>query len=249
MDEVQRWRRWQRLFISRAGRELPSLDPLGQVPRISGLAVSLAHFQRREAAERAWRDDAGYCVAGRTNGRATAARVAAASALNNENRRHSHLLAIAVRLLGGELEQPNSFRFSGSKSANVEVFGRWRALASDVVSTAYYMSLAAGLPASRVQGWLAEIAQEKRTHVEFRSDTICLSGASIPALWIWRCVLAVSAASVLLRQRRLFRVLGISAGIYWGRCLALGDLAQKLVSGAARPRRPAFAYTAADGLT
>ncbi len=248
MDEVQRWRHWQRLFTSRAGRELPTLDPLGQVSRISGLAASLAHFQRREATECAWRDDVGRRGARRKKGRAAAARVAALAALNNENRRHSHLLAIAVRLLGGELEQPNSFRFPGSKSAGVEAFGAWRALAEDVVSTAYYMSLAASLPASRVQSWLAEIAREKRTHVEFRSHVVCLSAESTRPLWVWRCVLAVSAASVLLRQRRVFRALGISAGTYWGRCLALGDLAQKLVSGAVRPRRPGFAYTAADGL-
>ena len=247
MDEVRHWRRWQRLFASRASRELPTLDPLGRIPRVSGLAASLAQFQRREAADRRWPDDVGYCAAG-CDGRSKAARAAAEAALHDESRRHSHLLAIAVRLLGGEPERPNSFRCPRSKTAGIKIFGEWQALAADVVSTAYYMSLAASLPASRVQSWLTGIAQEKRTHVEFRSRVLCLSAASIRPAWIWRCVLAVSAATVLLRQRRLFRALGISAGIYWGRCLALGDLAQKLASGAAKPRRPVFAYTAADGL-
>jgi len=246
MDEVQHWDRWQKLFRSRARRELPALDPVGQPLRIDGLAVSLAKFQRREAAECRVLDDVRCSAAGRSGGSnvSTAkARVAAIAALHDESRRHSHLLAIAVRLLGGELERPNSFRRRRSKCTGIR-----RALAVDVVSTAYYMSVTASLPASRVQSWLAEIAEEKRTHVEFRARLARRPAESVPPAWVWRCLVTVSAASVLLEQRRLFRALGISAGTYWGRCLALAELAHKLVSGATEPRRSVPAFTPADGL-
>ena len=251
MDEAQHWRRWQTLFASRAGRELPALDPLDETLRERVLAASLAQFQRREAKECRCRNDFRYLAAGRDGQpmeRSTAARAAAAAALRDENRRHSHLLAIAVRLLGGEPERPNSFPRPRSKTVVARRLVTWQALAADVACTAYYMSVAASLPVGRVQSWLAEIAEEKRTHVEFRSRVAHLSAGSLRPAWLLRGALAVSAASVLLSQRRLFRTLGISAGSYWGRCLALADLAEKLVSGAAEPRQPAFVHAAANGL-
>ena len=154
------WRSWRRFFERRGQRTLPELDvseDYSHLPR--SLARSLAVFQLGESgggtivkqaqdAELPGIDD-DYA--------------ASVALIVREENRHANLLAMCVRMLGGQLLHKNwtarlfvFFRRLVGLRLKVLVL-----LAAEVVGVCYYQLLAARMPNGRVRQILFEIAEDE----------------------------------------------------------------------------------------
>ncbi len=160
------WKRFRELFEKRADRPIPPLEAdldYTQLPR--SLARSLAVFQLGESG-------GGSVVAQARASRLDAINDDYASALGlfvAEEHRHANVLAVCVRLLGGELLRDNW-------TANLFVFGRRLIglrlkilvlLAAEIVGLSYYRLIASRLPPCNLRDWLLEIAADEASHLEF----------------------------------------------------------------------------------
>ncbi|MEO1244239.1 MAG: hypothetical protein AAFX56_01030 [Pseudomonadota bacterium] len=226
VEDERLWRRWRTFFQSRANAPLPVLESANELHATARLGASLARFQRSEA-RAGW-----HAGGGLTAGDYGAEQSRATAALGAEKARHGNILAIAVRALGAEI-RPQRF---GSRRSGI---GRWPlfGLAAEAAGTAYYMSIAAKLPVSRVKSWLEQIVSEKRSHLEFRAELFAASRGPSAAMVnaAWPCVAAAAALHVLLMHGRTLRDMGIERAAYRDRHRALADMAKKLVQVSATP--------------
>ena len=229
------WAHWRKRFESRADRELPTLDTsvdYSQLP--ASLARSLAVFQLGESGggtviEQA-RDSALESV---DEDYAEAVRLFVA-----EEHRHANVLAMCVRLLGGELIRRNwtqrlflfSRRLIGLRLKVLVL------LAAEVVGICYYSSIAAKLGPGPVRRWLSEMVEDERSHLEFH----CLFLQSqVTTGWRrrlfsvgWRGVMVAAAIVVMIDHRQTIRDLNLGFRCTWQRWMAFSQMAERLVTGA-----------------
>ena len=229
------WAHWRKRFESRADRKLPTLDTsvdYSQLP--ASLARSLAVFQLGESGggtviEQA-RDSALESV---DEDYAEAVRLFVA-----EEHRHANVLAMCVRLLGGELIRRNwtqrlflfSRRLIGLRLKVLVL------LAAEVVGICYYSSIAAKLGPGPVRRWLSEMVEDERSHLEFH----CLFLQSqVTTGWRrrlfsagWRGVMVAAAIVVMIDHRQTIRDLNLGFRCTWQRWMAFSQMAERLVTGA-----------------
>ncbi len=211
-DNAKSWKHFRKLFEQRAARPLPPLEAdldYTQLPR--SLARSLAVFQLGESG------------GGTVVSQAKASRLdvvdrdytdALASFVAEENR-HANMLAVCVRLLGGELEHNNW-------TAKLFVFGRRLIglrmkilvlLAAEVVGLCYYRLIASRLPPCNLRSWLLEIIADEADHLEFHCAFLRsqvrgpLSKLIFQASW-W-LLMTASELVVLIDHRQALRELHI----------------------------------------
>ncbi len=229
------WAHWRKRFEARADRELPTLDTSVDYSRLpASLARSLAIFQLGES------------------GGGTVIEQARDSALENvdddyaeavklfvaEEHRHANVLAMCVRLLGGELIRRNwtqrLFRF-GRRLIGLRL-KVLVLLAAEVVGICYYSSIAAKLGPGPVRRWLSEMVEDERSHLEFH----CLFLQSqVTTAWrrklfvaVWRSVMAAAAIVVMIDHKQTIRDLNLGFRCTWQRWMAFSQMAERLVTGA-----------------
>ena len=226
------WQDWQYFFADRSYRPLPTLQQdidYSDLP--PSLARSLAIFQLGESG--------GGTVVGQAfcnnlpnldehYGTAMAYFV-------EEEHRHANILAMCVRLLGGQLIQSNW-------TAKLFVFARRLIglrmkvvvlLAAEVVGLCYYHLLARQLPASRLRSQLLEIVEDERSHLYFHCDFL---RSQTPTRYhkaifkmVWRSVMFFAAIVVSLDHRAAIRDLDIGVRNVIARWRSYSKLAELLI--------------------
>lgn len=228
------WAHWRRRFEARSDRKLPTLDTCADYSDLpASVARSLAVFQLGESGGGTVIDQARTSkLDGVDEDYAEAVRLFVA-----EEHRHANILAMCVRLLGGELIRKNwtqrlflfSRRLIGLRLKVLVL------LAAEVVGICFYSSIAAQLRPGPVRRWLAELADDERSHLEFH----CLFLQSqVSSPWrrrlfvgIWRSVMFAAAAVVMLDHRRTIRDLDLGFRCTWQRWMAFSQMAERLVTG------------------
>lgn len=243
MDQEPGWRRWRQFFESRAERPLPALDMCTDYTSLpKSLANSLAIFQLGESGGGTIVAQARASLLPGVDGDYAEA----IAYFVEEEHRHANILAMCVRMLGGELKRSNW-------TARLFVAGRRLMglrlkilvlLAAEVVGICYYMALASALPASPMRSWLAGIVDDERAHLEFHCRFLNsqVTNSSRRRLFIaaWRSVMVAAAVVVMIDHRRTIRDLGFSYRQIWKRWMAISELAEKLVSGSPGPVAPGY---------
>ena len=206
------WQRWRDLFNGRADRPLLQLDAdldYTQLPR--SLARSLAVFQLGESG------------GGSVVGQARRSRlpgindhyVEALDLFVSEEHRHANLLAVCVRMMGGELIRRNW-------TARLFVFGRRLLglrfkilvlLAAEVVGLCFYRLVAMRLPPCRLRDTLLQLVGDEHSHLQFhgaflsQQATTRLRSALFKASW--RTMMFCAGLVVLIDHRRTLRDMSI----------------------------------------
>ena len=212
-DNATQWKRFKYLFEQRANRPLPPLEAdldYTQLPR--SLVRSLAIFQLGESG------------GGTVVSQARASRLAeiddnytsALAHFVDEEHRHAGMLAICVRLLGGELIRENW-------TAKLFVFGRRLIglrmkilvlLAAEVVGLCYYQLIASRLPPCNLRTWLLEIVADETSHLEFHCAFLRSQVRGPLSRFVfrsmWSSLMTASEFVVLIDHRRALRDLHIS---------------------------------------
>ena len=229
------WAHWRKRFEARANRELPALDTNSDYSELpASLARSLAVFQLGESGGGTVVDQARESDLDAVDeDYAEAVRLFVA-----EEHRHANVLAMCVRLLGGDLIRRNW-------TQRLFLFGRRLIglrlkvlvlLAAEVVGICYYSSIAAKLGPGPVRRWLSEMVEDERSHLEFH----CLFlQAQVRSDWqrrlfvsVWRSVMFAAAIVVMIDHRRTIRDLNLGFRCTWQRWMAYSQMAERLVIGA-----------------
>ncbi len=206
------WKPFKNLFERRSDRPLPPLEAdldYTQLPR--SLARSLAVFQLGESG-------GGTVVSQARASRLDAVDDEYVSALAHfvaEEHRHASMLAICVRLLGGDLIRTNW-------TAKLFVFGRRLIglrlkilvlLAAEVVGLCYYRLIASRLPPCNLRDWLLEIAADEASHLEFHCaffrSQVRGQVSRFAFRSMWWSLMTISEFVVLIDHRRALRDLYI----------------------------------------
>ena len=230
------WRKWRDLFAARSRRPIPALeDPHDYSGVPASVARSLAIFQLGESG-------GGTVVRQVHDSRIAAAGGCYADAMQlfvAEEHRHSELLAICVRNLGGTLVRRNW-------TADLFVFTRRLfglrlkvlvLLTAEVVGIGYYHLLATRLPVSRVRTLLEQIVEDERSHLLFHCSFL---RAQAHSAWrrfvftaVWRSAIRAAALVTLLDHRTALRDVGLPVGTVWRRWMTYARRAERLVTGGA----------------
>ena len=226
------WKRWASFFADRKDRQLPRLEPVPEYRTIpASVARSLAIFQLGESGGGTIIEQAGQSVIpGIDEHYAEAMALFVA-----EEHRHAEILAICVRMLGGELIRRNW-------TANLFVFGRRLIglrlkvlvlLAAEVVGLVYYNLLAIRLPAGKLRSMLAQLVNDERSHLHFHCDFLRSQTTSawrrLLFLATWRTVSTAAAVAVLIDHRHALRDLGLDVGVVWRRWMHYSRQAERNV--------------------
>ena len=152
-----------------------------------------------------------------------------------EEHRHANLLAMCVRLLGGELIRENW-------TAKLFVFGRRLIglrlkvlvlLAAEVVGLVYYNLLARHLEPCNLRERLLEIVDDERSHLYFHCDFLRSQTEGRVRRWMfqitWRSVIAAAALVVAFDHRHAIRDLEIGFSTVFERWSNFAKLAEALV--------------------
>ena len=240
------WTYWRKRFETRANRELPTLDTSADYSELpASLARSLAVFQLGESGGGTVIEQANESALDSVNeDYAEAVRLFVA-----EEHRHANLLAMCVRLLGGELIRKNwtqrlflfSRRLIGLRLKVLVL------LAAEVVGICYYSSIAAKLGPGPVRRWLSEMVEDERSHLEFH----CLFLQSqVTSAWrrrlftaVWRIVMVTAAIVVMIDHRQTIKDLGLGFRCTWQRWMAFSQMGR-----AARNRRACHLHKVSGGL-
>lgn len=226
------WKEWAETFRERSDRPLPPLEVDRDYQSLPpSLARSLAIFQLGES------------------GGGTVIKQARRSRLRNidkyygeamawfvaEEHRHANLLAMCVRLLGGELIKTNW-------TAKLFVFGRRLIglrlkvlvlLAAEVVGLVYYNLLARRLTPCNLRTRLLEIVEDERSHLYFHCDFLRSQATNrfkkLVFVMTWRVVIGCASIVVAFDHRNALRDLGIDSKTVLERWWNFARLAEALV--------------------
>lgn len=226
------WHSWERFFSRRAGRAVPRLDvndDYSSVP--TSVARSLAIFQLGESGGGTIvQQSAGAELPGTNESFARSM----AYFVGEENR-HATLLAMCVRMLGGELKRKNWTATCFVKVRRL-IGLRFKVLvllAAEVVGLCYYQLLASRLPRGQVRAILRQIAADERGHLDFHCAflrTQC-DGPIAKAVFVvsWRVVMLGAALAVLIDHRRAVADLRIPLRRLWHVWWCYAMLAERTV--------------------
>lgn len=236
------WGRWVDFFSARADRALPELHAQsGPGPLPASVARSLAIFQLGESG-------GGTIVA---QARASSIReiddaYADAMALFvREENRHADILAICVRLLGGELIRENwtaklfvwSRRLIGLRLKVIVL------LAAEVVGICYYHLLASRMPPCGIRSWLSQLVNDEKSHLEFHCEFLRSQVSSPIRRWVfvitWRATMLAAAVVVMIDHRAAIRDMGLDYATVWRRWMTYTAFAEMRVTDSAPAGRDA----------
>lgn len=226
------WEHWAKLFAGRRKADLPALEQDCDYAALpDSLAKSLAVFQLGESGggtivQQAWPST----LAGVDEYYA-----AAMALFVEEEHRHANILAVCVRLLGGNLIRNNW-------TAHLFVFTRRLIglrlkvlilLAAEVIGLCYYHLLAVHLPPSNLRSRLMEIVEDERFHLYFHCAFL-RSQARNPwqkrvFICVWRTVMFAASLAVIIDHRRAIQDMNIGLRKIIARWKNYRELAEALV--------------------
>lgn len=228
------WRVWREFFEMRNGKPLPELDLKADYSALpASLAKSLAIFQLGESG-------GGTIVQQALHSELPGIDedyVAAVGLFVEEEHRHANILAMCVRMLGGELIRTNwtaklfvkARRLIGLRLKVLVL------LAAEVVGICYYSALASQLAPGPIQQWLLELANDERAHLRFHCSFL---RSQLQSAWkrklfivVWRTVMCAAAVAVMIDHRRTIHDMELDFGITWQRWMAVSQQAEWLVTG------------------
>ncbi|MCH9695532.1 MAG: hypothetical protein K0U72_13550 [Gammaproteobacteria bacterium] len=238
------WANWSTFFQARSQQALPALEQdLDYSGLPTSLARSLAIFQLGESC-------GGTIVQQVSHSNLTDVdeHFAAAMALFvKEEHRHSNILAMCVRLLGGQLTTSNW-------TAKLFVFARRlfglrfnviMLLAADVIGVGYYQLVAAHLPHCRLRSHLREIIEDEHAHLNFLCD---LLRSQMKRGWqrrvvvaVWRVTVFFAAIVVAIDHQKAIRDLHIGFKAALTRWIEYSSLVEVLVVSEKTTALPKFA--------
>ncbi len=217
-NDDKNWRAWRERFASRKDRALPPLETdydYRQLPR--SVARSLAVFQLGESGGGTVVEQARRAkLKGIDSDYADAVEMFVA-----EEHRHANILAMAVRLTGGELLRDNW-------TDRLFVYGRRLMglrlkvlvlLAAEVVGLVYYRAIAERLPPGVLRRWLEELVEDERMHLDFHCaflrSQVKSRRARLVFLCTWRLLMVAAGVVVLVDHRQTLRDLHLDRGRLW----------------------------------
>jgi len=206
------WRGWRRFFESRAQRPLPALEADHDYSRLpASVARSIAVFQLGESG-------GGTVIRQATKSRLRGIDPDYAHAVAlfvAEEHRHSNVLAMCVRLMGGKLMRTNW-------TARLFVKGRRMMglrlkitvlLAAEIVGLCFYRLIAERLPPGSIRSWLLELADDEHDHLRFHCEFLRCQVQSpierLAFLMAWRLLTCLCGLVVLIDHRRALRDLHV----------------------------------------
>jgi hypothetical protein len=229
---VADWRYWHEFFTKRKHRPLPQLPAAAQYRSLPvSLAKSLAIFQLGESG-------GGTVVEQARRSRLPGANADYAAAMGlfvAEEHRHAEILAMCVRLLGGNLIRKNW-------TASLFVAGRRLLglrlkvivlLAAEVVGICYYHLLASRLHEGDIKDWLDELVVDEQAHLHFHCEFLRSQTQARWRRWVflcaWRSTMLAAAIVVMVDHRRALEDMGIDRLTVWGRWQSWSQKAERLV--------------------
>lgn len=203
--EFSDWTGWRECFQARKDRPLPALETdhdYRQLPR--SLARSLAVFQLGESGGGSVVEQARQSsLPGVDSAYADAVRL-----FVDEEHRHADILAMCVRLAGGNLLRKNW-------TARLFVHGRRLMglrlkilvlLAAEVIGLVFYDLIAKRLPPGVLRRWLEELVADEATHLDFHCAFLRsqLSGRASRFVFLsaWRLLMFAAGTVVAIDHRR-----------------------------------------------
>ena len=230
--QISKWQEWVRFFSARANRPLPKLpDSKCERPVPASVARSLAIFQLGESGGGTIIEQARSSTIPEID----AAYAEAMRLFVREENRHADVLALCVRVLGGELIRENwtarlfvwSRRLIGIRLKVVVL------LAAEVVGICYYHLLASRIPAEEIRSWLDELVRDEKSHLEFHCQFLRTQVTKRYRRWLftltWRTVMLAAAIAVLLDHRAAIRDVGLDVRTVWRRWWRYANLAERLI--------------------
>lgn len=229
---VSSWQDWVEFFSARANRPLPSLpDTKPGRPVPVSVARSLAIFQLGESGGGTIIEQARSSAIPEID----AAYAEAMALFVREENRHADVLALCVRMLGGELIRKNwtarlfvwSRRLIGLRLKVVVL------LTAEVVGICYYHLLASRIPSAQIRNWLDELVRDEKSHLEFHCMFLRSQVSNRRRRWLftltWRATMLAAAIAVLIDHRAAIRDVGLDVRTVWRRWWRYADLAERLV--------------------
>ena len=232
------WRHWLDFFSARADRALPELSGQNGCDGVpASVAKSLAIFQLGESG-------GGTIISQARRSRVEAIDDDYADAMAlfvREENRHAEILAICVRVLGGELIHENwtaklfvwSRRLIGLRLKVIVL------LAAEVVGICYYHLLASRLPSTDIGTWLSELVEDEKSHLQFHCQFLRSQVTNRRRRWLfvmtWRTTMLAAAIAVMIDHRAAIRDLGLSYSVVWKRWSTYSEIAERLVIDSATP--------------
>jgi len=230
--QLLKWGRWVEFFSARADRALPELkaQPVSAAMPAS-VARSLAIFQLGESG-------GGTIVEQARSSRIEEIDDAYADAMAlfvREEKRHADILAICVRLLGGELIRENwtarlfvwSRRLIGLRLKVIVL------LAAEVVGICYYHLLASRMPPCDIRSWLSQLVDDEKSHLQFHCQFLRSQVSGPLRRWsfvvTWRTTMLAAAIVVMIDHRVALRDMGLDYATVWKRWWHYAACAERLV--------------------
>lgn len=227
------WLAWRCFFERRSDRSLPKLDLRADHSTVPvSVARSLAIFQLAESGDGSIIRQAMYSSLPGTDKH----HVHAVALFVDEECRHANILAMCVRMLGGELIRKNW-------TARLFVFARRLIglrvkvavlLAAEIIGICYYAAIASKLQPGLVHLYLTQLVDDKRAHLDFHCQFL---RSQIKSRWQcrlfvvgWRVLMYVAALMVRVEHRRSIREMKLDVGTTRQRWIALVELAERLVA-------------------
>ena len=227
------WSVWKTFLDERRERPLPALDLRTDYSGMpESLARSLAVFQVDE--------HGGSTIVDRMVPNGLYAiddhRISAIQLLAAEERRHANILAMCVRLLGGELLQKSrcsrwitmAHRRKGAKFRSLML------LAAETVAIGYYSALAEQVTRGPIRQWLLQLVYDKRAHLQFHCDFL---RSRTPGDWRRRLLAvmlkelqSIAGLLVLIEHRRAIRDMQLGAGLLWRRWMVCARMTEKMIT-------------------
>ena len=228
------WQQWVDFFLARSDRPLPPWpDETGTEAIPASVARSLAIFQLGESG-------GGTIIEQARSSRIVEIDVTYAAAMAlfvREENRHAEVLAMCVRILGGELIKENwtarlfvwSRRLIGLRLKVVVL------LAAEVVGICYYHLLGRRIANASIRNWLGELVEDEKSHLAFHCQFLRSQVTNRRRRWMfkltWRATMLAAAVAVLIDHRRAIRDVGLEMRVVWRRWWHYAALAERLVCG------------------
>lgn len=227
------WLAWRYFFERRSDRPLPKLDLKADHSMVpASLARSLAIFQLGESGD-------GTIIRQVMHGDLPGIdkhHMHALASFIDEECRHANILAMCVRMLGGELVRKNW-------TARMFVFTRRLIglrvkvtvlLAAEIIGICYYAAIAEKLKRGPVRTYLRQLVDDKRAHVDFHCQFLRsqMKSAWQRKLFVvgWRILMGVAALVVRVEHQRTIHDLNLDVDCTRQRRIAFGQMAERLVT-------------------
>lgn len=227
------WLAWRYFFERRSDRPLPKLNLKAETSMVpASLARSLAVFQLGETGDGTIIRQVMHAGLPGIDKH----HMHAVASLIDEECRHANILAMCVRMLGGELIRKNwtarmfviTRRMFGLR-VKVTIM-----MAAEIIGMCYYAAIAEKLQRGPVRRYLTQLVGDKRAHVDFHCQFL---RSQMKSAWqrrifavAWRTLMRAAVVVVNIEHRRTIREMKLDRECTHQRWKAYSQMAERLVT-------------------